>query len=281
MVSFPQHHGVTLLLLAWSGKQLVDAFAPSRRPQRSLAPVSLAAEGFAPAAPVKERPPKPEQENDELDEGEPSTGSLSADEAKRALVDLIPRMTGSDEEYRAVESYVNLLEENYAPVQTIGFLNLAMAGEWQLLFSTNIGGSPGRRLRLRDLVQEIEADGFSGKLTNSAQWDYAEEDGGLFDSTGSFEVKCSYVINQGARMVVDLDDHELRPSRGSKIPGDVPGLVGLLHRAIPNEMFDPNGHAIDTTYLDADLRIVRLTGPNHEGVRNIFMRKGSLKIRPV
>lgn len=82
-------------------------------------------------------------------------------------------------------------------------------------------------------------------------------------------------------MVMDLNEHEIRPAKGSAIPKDVPGLVGLLHRAIPTEIFDPNGHAMDTTYLDADLRIVRLTGPNHEGVRNIFMRKGALEISPM
>lgn len=27
-------------------------------------------------------------------------------------------------------------------------------------------------------------------------------------------------------MVIDLNDHELRPAKGSKIPQDVPGLVG-------------------------------------------------------
>ncbi len=146
-----------------------------------------------------------------------------------------------------------------------------------------------------------------------AQWDLAEEDE-VFDCTGIFNVKCSYKINQGARMIVDLNDHEIRPGKGSRIPSDVPGLVGkldlsptehisvniyicdhvmftnssifalsivgLLHRAFPKEMFDPNGHAIDTTYLDADFRVVRLTGPHHEGVRNIFMRKGSFEINP-
>lgn len=58
-----------------------------------------------------------------------------------------------------------------------------------------------------------------------AQWDLAE-DGETFDAKGTFCVKCSYKINQGARMIVDLTDHELRPARGSKIPDDVPGLVG-------------------------------------------------------
>lgn len=206
--------------------------------------------------------------------------TLTVEEAKKALVDLISRMTGKDEEYRAVESYVNMLEANYSPVQTIDFLNLAISGEWQLLFSTNLTGKPNRKLRLRELVQKIEANGFGGQLINSAQWDYADNDEGIFDSTGNFQIKCFYKINQGARMVIDLDVHELRPANGSGIPKDVPAMVALLNRAIPKEMFDPNKHAMDTTYLDADLRIVRLTGSNYEGVRNIFFRKGRLEINP-
>ena len=276
-----KNQALAFLLLSWNRGDVADAFAPSRQqPHRSVASISissLAAEGFAPTA-VREQPT---EEKPKIDENNDSVSNLSADEAKSALVDLIPRMTGDEEEYRLVESYVNLLEEKYAPVQTLDFLNLAMAGEWQLLFSTNLMGRPNRRLRLTELVQKIEADGFNGKLTNTAQWDYADGEEGIFDSNGNFAVKCSYSINQGARMVVDLDDHEIRPATGSKIPGDVPELVGFLHRAIPKEIFDPNGHAMDTTYLDADLRIVRLTGPNHEGVRNIFMRKGSLEIRPM
>ena len=239
----------------------------------------LAAEGFASSA-VKERPTQTQPHID--DGGESSVDNVvSASDAKEALIDLIPRMTGKDEEYRAVESYINLLEEGYAPVQTIDFLNLAISGEWQLLFSTNLMSRPNRKLRLRELVQKIEADGFNGRLSNMAQWDYAEDDEGTFDANGNFAVKCSYTINQGARMVVDLNEHEIKPARGSKIPKDVPGLVALLHRAIPKEMFDPNGHAVDTTYLDADLRIARFTGPNHEGVRNVFMRKGTLEIKPM
>lgn len=84
---------------------------------------------------------------------------------------------------------------------------------------------PNRKLRLRELVQKIESNGFNGSVTNMAQWDFAEDEE-TFDATGNFNVKCSYTINQGARMVVDLDDHELRPAKGSKIPSDVPALVG-------------------------------------------------------
>jgi len=234
----------------------------------------LFAEGFGSAA-TKQRTKRELSAALELS----SIECLSVADAKKQLIDLIPRMTGKDEEYRAVEAYINLLEDKYSPVQTIDFLNLAMAGDWQLLFSTNLIGSSSRKLRLRELVQRIEPAGFSGSLTNVAQWDLAE-DGETFDAKGSFSVKCSYKINQGSRMIVDLNDHELRPAKGSKIPQDVPGLVGLLHRALPKEMFDPNRHAMDTTYLDADLRIVRFTGPIHEGVRNIFMRQGTIVINP-
>lgn len=210
----------------------------------------LFAEGFGSAA-TKDRRKRELSATLDLS----SIECLSVADAKKQLIDLIPRMTGKDEEYRAVEAYVNLLEDKYSPVQTIDFLNLAIAGDWQLvsqyfrmivtlvtrnisvthiafcslkhrkLFSTNLIGSSSRKLRLRELVQRIESTGFSGSLTNVAQWDLAE-DGETFDAKGSFSVKCSYKINQGARMIVDLTDHELRPARGSKIPDDVPGLVG-------------------------------------------------------
>jgi len=271
MISYSNPFAIALLLLAWHQSKVADAFSSSRL---QTAPLAVAAQGFAPPS-VENTPSEEKSESSEND-----ISTLSADEAKAALVELIPRMAGDEEDYRMVESYVNLLEEKYSPVQTLDFLNLAMTGEWQLLFSTNLMGRPNRKLRLRELVQKIEADGFNGTLINMAQWDYAEDQEN-FDATGNFNVKCSYSISQGSRMAVDVDDLQLLPAKGSVIPGDVPALVGLLHRALPKELFDPNGHAMDTTYLDADLRVVRLTGPNHEGVRNIFMRKGSLEIKPM
>lgn len=274
MFLYRRYSALALLLLS-SWQQRADAFTTGQRATVLSATIStsLAAEGFGPSAAVEERPTK--------DGKAVIDTNLTAEEAKQKLIDLIPRMTGKEEEYRAVESYVNLLEDKYSPVQTIGFLNLAMAGEWQLLFSTNLTGTPNRKLRLRELVQKIEADGFGGSLTNSAQWDYADNEEGIFDSTGTFNIKCVYKINQGSRMVIDLDGHELRPAKGSGVPSDVPAMVGLLNRAIPKEMFDPNDHAMDTTYLDADLRIGRMSGSKFEGVRNIFFRKGQLEINPV
>lgn len=203
------------------------------------------------------------------------------DAIKEELLALVPSMTGRDEEFRKLESLVNALEEKYVPTQTLGFLNMAMAGEWQLLFSTNLAGSGNpAKFRLRELFQRIETNNLEGTITNQALWDLAEDQDGVFDCSGTFSVKCSYSINQGARMVVDLDDHVLNLAKGSKVPSDAQGLVGRLHKAMPKEMFDPQDHAIDTTYMDADLRIVRMTGPRLEGVRDIFIRRGGLEIDP-
>lgn len=58
---------------------------------------------------------------------------LTLIDLKTRLLDLLPRMTGKPEEFRLVEAYVNHLEKKYAPPQTLGFLNLAMGGTWQLV----------------------------------------------------------------------------------------------------------------------------------------------------
>jgi PAP_fibrillin len=201
-------------------------------------------------------------------------------EVKQELLALLPRMTGQADEFRQVEQMVNALEAQYVPAQTLAFLNLAMQGSWQLLFSTNLAGTPNPlKFRLRELIQRIECRKLEGSITNTAVWDLADENAN-FECTGDFSVQCSYTINQGARMVVAVTDHILRPATGSPIPANVPALVGLLHRAIPKELFDPADHAVDTTYLDADLRIVRYTGPRLEGVRDIFIRQGALEIHP-
>ena len=85
---------------------------------------------------------------------------------KEKLLDLLPRMTGSPEEFKLVELYVNAIEDKFVPPQTLDFLNLAMIGEWQFLFTTNQLGRPSPKLRLTELVQKIEVNGFDGKITN-------------------------------------------------------------------------------------------------------------------
>lgn len=207
--------------------------------------------------------------------------TMSTLEIKKELLDLLPRMTGTEEEFSKVESYINELEAKYAAPQTLDFLNLAMGGPWQLLFSTNLRRGPRPNFRLKELVQRIEPNKLQGSVVNVAQWDLAEGDDGIFRSSGTFSVVCGYEINQGARMIMDLKDHILELLPGSAVPQDVQALMGFVHRAMPTELFDPSQHAMDTTYLDGDLRIVRMTGPLFEGFRDVFIRSGSMEINPL
>jgi len=241
---------------------------------------SAVAEKEPPAAVTSEET-KTGSDND--DKTEYDFSHLPSAELKSRLLDLVPRMTGTNrDEIRTVEGLVNALEQKYEPVQTLQFLNLVLQGEWQLIFSTNLSSSSNpAKFRLRELTQTIKCDGLEGRVSNLATWDLAQQTDLIFDATGTFEVQCSYQINQGgARMVLELQDHVLKPARGSAVPADVPKLVGTLHRAMPKELFDPSEHAVDTTYVDADVRIARYTGPRLEGVRDIFIRKGSIEIDP-
>jgi hypothetical protein len=205
---------------------------------------------------------------------------MSADQVKALLLELLPKMKGTTEEFGLVEKYVNALEAKYIPPQTLDFLNLAMAGEWQFLFTTNQLGRPSPSLRLTELVQRVEVKGLNGQVVNQAAWNLSD-DGYTFDTHGLFASKISYNINQGARMTLNHDhDLTINLGKGSKIPNDPQSLLGLIHRAMPTEMFDSSNLAIDTTYLDTEIRIVRFTGARHEGVRNIFMRKGAIEINP-
>ena len=224
-----------------------------------------------------------DDENDEEESDDLST--MDTMEIKKRLLNLLPRMMGTQEEYNMVESYVNTLEDRYVPIQTVDFLNLAMSGEWQLLFSTNLGGSPRPNFRLSELFQRIETSDNNGTVVTQATWAWAEDHTAMtlprsFDTSGTFSIKCSYSIEEGARMIMELNQHVIELAKGTPIPKEPEVLVSMLYKAIPTELFDPNDHAMDTTYLDGDLRIVRMTGPKFEAVRDIFIRRGSVQINP-
>lgn len=266
--------GVTAFVVPPDAKTIGISRQPPTTPSYTLVKEGSVSRLFAEAT------TKPQGFGGVTVEERPVQTTKSPLQTKELLLDLLPRMTGVDEEFRQVETYVNDLEKVYQPAQTLDFFNFAVTGEWQLLFSTNLSGGPKPNFRLLELFQKIEPRGLGGNVTNIALWALAEQEDSAFDCTGSFSVQCTYEISQGSRMATELEQHLLEPARGSKIPSDVPALVGMLHRSMPKELFDPSHHAMDTTYLDADLRIVRMTGSRFEGVRGIFIRRGSMVVDP-
>jgi hypothetical protein len=216
----------------------------------------------------------------------PSTSRVKTlQETKQELLDLIPRMKGTPEELSRVESCVNTLEALYSPPQTLDFFNLIQEGSWQLLFSTRLQGGPRSNFRFKELVQNVSPNQLQGDIVNMAQWDLKSDEldnpNGEWNCFGTFSATCDYQIQQGSRMMMQLKDHKIELLPGSMVPQNLTALVGLLHRSMPAEMFDPSHHSMDTTYMDAEFRIVRMTGVMYEGVRNIFMRTSSFVINPV
>lgn len=86
--------------------------------------------------------------NSSVEEGTLDVNSLDTLEVKKRLLDLLPRMTGAATEFREVETLVNTLEDRHKPVLTLDFLNLALAGEWDLLFSTSLSSRPRQTFRI-------------------------------------------------------------------------------------------------------------------------------------
>lgn len=65
------------------------------------------------------------------------------------------------------------------------------------------------------------------------------------DLDGRLEIACKYKLDPKGRMNVSLGGHRVLPD--GKMPSDAQGLVKLLQRAMPFEMFDPNDHAFETS----------------------------------
>lgn len=92
-----------------------------------------------------------------------------------------------------------------------------------------------------------------GKCTNILAWRLLDE--GI---DGRLEVGSEYEFDPRGRMNTSLLKHRLLPD--GKIPSDPEGLVRILQRAMPHELFDPDAHAMETTvscYVRARLFVAR------------------------
>lgn len=79
-----------------------------------------------------------------------------------------------------------------------------------------------------------------GTFTNVITWRLLDE--GL---DGRLEVGGEYQIDPRGRMNASLVNHKITPD--GKMPKDPQGLVSILRRAMPHELFDPDDHAMSTT----------------------------------
>eukprot|EP00904_Undaria_pinnatifida_P001354 jgi/Undpi1/11219/HiC_scaffold_30.g13517.m1 len=205
-----------------------------------------------------------------LDRVKPAVRSIS--DAKHELLHLFSlssagkQLTANQEERAGL--LLEMLEDNYTPIQTVAFFNLAVQGDWHLAYTNSPMKPVGPRFEVSELYQRIEAgEGAEGNLTNVMVWRLLDE-----DLSGRFEVDCGYRLDPKGRMNVSVRDHRLLPD---KMPQDPQALVHLVQRAMPREMFNPDKHALDITgrgrRRGARREVGRLGGEGAVGAGGVFV----------
>lgn len=125
-----------------------------------------------------------------------SYASLSVQECKVTLVELISRLEGETEQLKQIEALISTLEERHTPILTLDFFNMAMGGMWKFIFSSEIYLRPFPRFfRLGDVAQTIQLQGSRGNVTNTFCWEITQDNS--CKCSGTFSVECSCQINEG------------------------------------------------------------------------------------
>jgi len=213
-----------------------------------------------------------------------------AAKAKARLLALVAEMQGEEDHLR-VGILMDGLEavHKYQPIATLGFLGLALAGEWRLAYTTSnrqtFALSHG--VRVLSITQTLEptledgGDGSSGAtaaggaVRTRVAFDltYVEgrgdlwtldsgdaEAGGALRCEGVFSVTCSYSLLPNGGMALGEPAYSLEEKGGGRVLSSgavaVDKLCSVLEAATPPELFHTQNATAATTYLDADLRVV-------------------------
>lgn len=234
---------------------------------------------------------------------------LSTAECKRELIGLLSKTIEIEEEFLdyRVEYLTKYLEYKYIPIQTIPFLNFALSGNWDMLYSNALVTRADKTLDYT-ISQEIIADegegSATGILNNIVKWELKSTDCSYL---GDLVVNCKYLFNTKGDLDVSLQEHLLMPNGNA--PQDVEELIMSIQRSIPFESFDPDDIRIKNTvgrnsectdniflivifydffylylsthrlsffplqYVDPDIRISRITGEKFENIVNVFVKK--------
>jgi hypothetical protein len=197
---------------------------------------------------------------------------LSLTECQKELLSLLRQETTLENEsfyHCRVEYLTKVLEQSYIPAQTLPFLQLILAGEWEQMYSNVLTPRADETLEV-DMYQEIipSPDGSTGgELRNRIGWQLHRPDD---TSRGDLVVQCGYQINTKGEMDVSLTEHFLLPV--GEMPKDPEGLVMSMQRSVPFEVFDPDLVLIKNTYITPDLRICRISGDKFYNVFNVFVK---------
>jgi len=193
--------------------------------------------------------------------------------ARDELIGLLDAGVVDPPDHFRVDYLLQCLETSYTPIQTTSFFNFATEGSWELLYSNTLTPRASTSLEFT-VSQAISSSGAKGNFENTVHWKFLET-ANHRGCTGDLMVKGSFHLNSQGNMVVQLDEHVLSPV--GPVPDNVEELVMTLQRSVPFESFDPDESIQQITYLDTELRIVRISGGGSGGrfsaVKNIFIKK--------
>jgi hypothetical protein len=195
--------------------------------------------------------------------------------AREELINLLDTEMKDPPDHFRLDYLVKFLESKYTPIQTSSFFNFATKGDWQLQYSNVLTPRASKLLKF-SVNQSICPDGMSssGCMENNIQWSLSDPGAEKSETGryhGSFLVKCGYELTSRGDMYIQLREHILAPV--GELPQDIEGLVMDLQRSIPFESFDPAESYHATTYMDTDLRVVRINGDRFRSIINIFTKK--------
>ena len=172
---------------------------------------------------------------------------LSTAECKTELIGLLTNRIEIEKEFMdyRVEYLTKYLEYKYIPIQTTPFLNFALTGEWDMLYSNILTPRADESLEF-EISQEIVPNEIFGSpggvLNNVINWKLNRADD---QSSGNLMVKCEYLFNTKGDLDVTLVEHVLIPKNES--PKDIEDLIMSIQRSIPFESFDPDNIRMQNT----------------------------------
>lgn len=162
---------------------------------------------------------------------------------------------------------------------TCAFTELALTGEWRLVYSSALGAlrataaaardgaTDGGTVRICTVKQRLG----EGTMVTEVkfQWDASFLDHTLYGTLG---VACEYQLIGATRLRVGPAKHTLQFSNNAAQPPPdrLQQMLAKLQRAIPPQLFDPAG-VFDATVLRNDVRVSRVVGGHMAGVRDVYV----------
>lgn len=205
----------------------------------------------------------------------PMITSISA--ARDEIISLLDIGVVDPPDHFRLDYLIQCLETSYTPIQTTSFFNFATEGKWQLLYSNVLTPRALQHLEF-SVSQAISSTGARGNVENAIHWRLLDSSSPELETSyyrGDLIVKCSFDLNSQGNMILMLDEHVLTPE--GPVPDDVEGLIMSLQRSVPFESFDPNESVQQITYLDTELRIMRISDGGASGrfanIKNVFVRE--------